>query len=425
MIKENSNKRLNKKEKAEAERRKEEAQLLGNFIEGESNIDNEKLDWNDIGKLVFSDGLSIEEKERLLGKPLPLLTKEEWLQKEKAKKDAKRPKEPPSHKVQDPIDAVMKYRFKFVEKIKEIQPQVLEELRELGSNFEVLFSKKIEMDYIHILQGLLQKLIFHRRIYPEYEYSPINQSYIWGELRTALNWTRTYYLFNHSDFEIKNEEMVKAIIEDNKYTLQGIIGDVENAFKYTETEEKFILTNFLLLQNGIYEWIEKHNFQKDWLVEYAYYFINQFSDNKKIGVNNLRVEKRLLVSETTYYDFEFKSRGWVASEYGESAPKYKERVTREFEEQLNEYLYEATDRLGLDKMKKFTKPPTYQSVEWLVYSLVKKCDAERLVEKFYPNIAANRTKNELTHKAFESKKRHIVNEIKKLKIYGLPENENI
>ncbi len=81
------------------------------------------------------------------------------VKREKEKLDAKRPEEPLFYKVQDPVDVVMKYRQKFVEKIKEAHPQVLEDLRELAPNFEVLFSIKIKKNYIHILKDLLHNTL--------------------------------------------------------------------------------------------------------------------------------------------------------------------------------------------------------------------------------------------------------------------------
>lgn len=418
------NKRLSKKEKAKLERDQEKAKLLENYIEGESNIDYDKLETDDIWKLFDTDGLSIEEKEKRIDKPLPLLAREEWLERELAKINAKRPKEPPAFKVQNPFDVESKYHQKFVEKITEYKPQIIEDLRELTSNFEALFTNKIEKDYLAIVRDLMGKLLWQRRIYPFPENHPINQSYIWGELQNAFFWAQKYYLSKHLNYKF-DSEVDDGVIEDNKYTLQIIEAEIKTAFKQTAQNEDSILPNFFILQGKIYEWAEKYHLKEDWLIDYAYYFIEQLSRNKGIPVNEIKVANRHYSSSTMYYDFEFKSRGWWASGEGESAPEYKARVTKEFEKQLNDYLSEATYRLGLDKLKKVTKSPTYESVDWLVYSIVKDCDGERLVEKFYPDIAADKTKNKLTKRAFESKKKHIENEIRKLKIYGLPQNEKI
>jgi hypothetical protein len=339
--------------------------------------------------------------------------------------DEQQPIEPPSYKLQDPVDVITTYRQKFVQKLKEVEPQVLEDLRELSPNFEALFSNKIEKDYIHLLMDLALKLIPLRGIYPDYKYSPMNQSYIWGELKKPLSWTLKYYDSIHTDYKFENDAVTNAISEDNKLNPEDIKSVIETAFQETAKDKNLILSNFSILQNGIYLWIEKYDLQKDWLVEYAYYFIYQFSHNKSISVGDLTVDKRLYMSDTMYSDFEFKTRGWQASKHGESAPTYKARIEKEFEKKLNEYLSEATHYLGLKEMKKFTKSPTYKNVEWLAYSLIKKCDAERLVEKFYSDIAAERTKDYSSSKKFENKKKHIENEIKKLKIYGLPENEMI
>ncbi len=72
-------KKLNKKEKAAIDREELTANLLEKYIEGESNIDKEQLSADEIWKVVFPFSSSIEEKEKILGRKLPLITKEQWL----------------------------------------------------------------------------------------------------------------------------------------------------------------------------------------------------------------------------------------------------------------------------------------------------------------------------------------------------------
>jgi len=174
------------------------------------------------------------------------------------------------------------------------------------------------------------------------------------------------------------------------------------------------------LHGQIYKWVEKYNLRKDWLVDYAYYFVFQFSEKPDIPVKDIEVGQRYYSPRTMYMPFDFKTNGWWASEEGETANQYQKRVTDEFDEALEQYILNATSYLDLDKLKRFTKPPTYESVEWLAYRVVRDWDSEKIAEKFFPEIAASRTRTPTAKRAFESKKKNIENEIRKLKKYGLP-----
>jgi hypothetical protein len=418
-------KRLNKKEQLEIQREQDISELLKRYVEGESNLDISKLDIDDYWKIAFTKNLSVKKKEKLIGKPLPLISQEEWLDQELAKIEAARRKEPPPYRVQDPIGELNKYRQKFVEKLKEIEPQAIEDLRKLAPYFENLFYYKIKKDYIHILQELGQKLIFKKRIYP-YNYVPVNLRYVWGELETALFWTQRYCIAKYTDYKFDNQELVEEIIEDNKYNLQSIEQMIESHFQKTAKNKSSIVFDFLILQTEIYCWINKYNLHKDWMFYYAYYFISQFGGNKDISLEDLRVEPRLHDTDLQYYDFEFRTKGWLASEYGEPALEYKARVKKEFEKQLDDYIDEAADRMKLGELKNATgKPPTYKNVEWLAYSLIKGFTAEGLVEKYYKEVTADKTKDESSYKKFENKKKHIESEVKKLQMYDLPESKSL
>jgi len=56
---------------------------------------------------------------------------------------------------------------------------------------------------------------------------------------------------------------------------------------------------------------------------------------------------------------------------------------------------------------------------------VKGWNSERITEKFFPDIAAERTKSQETAKKFDNTKKHIENEIRKLKKCDLPMNEDL
>ncbi len=129
--------RLTKKEKAEIERDNEKSKLLDHYIEGVSNVDYEKIPEEVIYANPFIK--TADELQKALGKTVPLISKEEWVKLEMAKLDELRPKEPPSYKLQDPVDQTMKYRQKFMQQVQKIKPEILEDLRQFADNFVNVF----------------------------------------------------------------------------------------------------------------------------------------------------------------------------------------------------------------------------------------------------------------------------------------------
>ena len=102
--------------------------------------------------------------------------------------------------------------------------------------------------------------------------------------------------------------------------MEGFADVVKRTFQETADNKDLILPNFFLLQSGIYKWVEKYHFRKDWLIDYAYYFIYQFSQNPNLETENIEVGiKNYDYGRTMYLPFEFKANGWWASEDGETA----------------------------------------------------------------------------------------------------------
>lgn len=98
----------------------------------------------------------------------------------------------------------------------------------------------------------------------------------------------------------------------------------------------------------------------------------------------------------------------------------KTRLRNGFELEVGSYFHNMSSYLNLHRLKNVYKPRDFDRVKWLVLRTLKSWDAERIVERFFPRIAADRTKSELDNKRFENKKKHVDNEIRKLENYDLP-----
>lgn len=420
-------KRLNKKEKASIEREELKAKLLEKYVEGESNIDRDQLSADEIWQLIPYSS-SIEEKEKTLGRKLPLITKEEWLERELAKIESEKTKIP-SHKVQDPEAKIYKYRQKFVEAAIEINPQIVADLKELVPYFKNLFGKENKKEYSDIFEDLKYELVDYWGCYPEYTDKIITDyKYLWGLVKDVFNLAFVKFMLSDLEGMAACPDNTSELVEEDKYSLESIDNAIKKAFQDSAVNQDLILNNFYQIQKNIYQWVEKYHLQKDWLVDYAYYFIHQFNQNPTLEAKNVEIGIRHYdYRRTKYYPFEFTAKGWWASEGGETANQYQIRVTKEFNEKLNQYIDIAASSMELNELPVATKPPTYKSLEWLAYSTVKGWNSERIAEKFFPDIAAKRTESEKAAKKFDNTKKHIENEIRKFKgeEYDLPMREDL
>lgn len=423
MEKAKKSKKLNRKEKAAIERKELRAKLLKSYQKGESNLEYDKLTSSEIWEISFKTYPNIEEREKALGRPLPLITKKKWLERELAKAESKKPKIP-TYRVQDPEVLTAKYQQKFIETAKELHPQCIEDLREIAPYFSNLFAKESKEPYYEILNNLIYKLIPHWRVFPS-QYLPDalakqDQKYLWGLIEGVFYLSRAEFMSICDEPEVVSDETRRSI-EYGKHTINGFTSVIKQTFKETAADQDSILLNYLRFQGKIFDWVNKYNLKKDWLVEYAHFLIYQFSQNPEIEIQDVEIAlKNCNHYQTYYHPFEFETAGWWASDEGETAKVYMTRVTEEFNLKLKLYIEEASTTLKLDNLPKATNPPTFENVAWLLCWTVKNWDEEKIIEKFFPEISGNKTKNDLTWKAFESKKKHIQKEIKTLAAYDLP-----
>jgi hypothetical protein len=307
-------------------------------------------------------------------------TQEEFVFDKLEKWDAEQPKFPQG-KYQDFGEVYVTYQQKFVEVLRDVSPQVFEDLRSLIPNFNVLFGKDIEK-YLDVIDDLKLDAFDYNINSPEYK-SP-DSKYLWGFLKVLF--LTTQYKFHLSTSENENSisvpkelEMIceefeilyknlgyrKNIYDTHlKHKIEGFERLLQKAFQETATDETLILSNFLELQSQIYFWVDRYHLHKDWLIEYAYFILYQMSKNEDIPVKEIPILKRRYTPDTIADDFVFKSQGWWASK--ETAEECKAIVREEFEEKLKNYMASAHLYLDLDRKTKFTKPKDPEKLKWLV-----------------------------------------------------------
>lgn len=363
----------NRIESLKIKRKEEEERLLAIYVEGKSNIDSDKLNNDDLLALIFSDDLPLKEKEKIIGKPVPLITKEEWFNKEMAEFDKKQPKFPQG-KYQDPEEIFINIHQKFFQALRDSSPHIFEDLRKLLPYFKTLYGNATEKYFkIHYdLKAELARLSFD---FPEY--SPPCRDYYWGETKLLFKFTQLAFDAANS----KNSKNVKIPIELENIInnipygkelffrilnskIDSFIEFVQKAFKPTATNEKLILPNFLHLQSQILNWADRYHLCKDWLIEYAYFILFQMSKNNEIPIKEIPIWARNYDPEIKSSEFVFNFRDWQASK--QDAEDYEEELRQAFEEHLTAHLSYTYSNLHLDEQTKFTKPKDFENIKWLI-----------------------------------------------------------
>ena len=394
----------------------------------------------------------------------PFRSLEEFVKKELDKWEDEQLKIP-TGKYLDTKKVTSIYQQKFVEYIRQLCPQVIEELREFVPHFERLFGEKKEkyldifsrfkMEIYDLDNSLDSKinyfiikhnfLRFRPNKYHDYRYD-----YVWGEHRLLLHFL--YFLFVRTEDTEKTNEIIQdmsKLLQNNlisdeidksalqNYLINGSSIIIKEFFSYDEhkhfrEEAKQKITTFLQdisptpedniadfieLQIGLLKWAERHNLHKDWLLRYAYFFLSQFSNNPDVKVDEIEIP-HLNVRSFAAYPFEFSFNGWLPGD--EEKEEYEKRIKESFESKLQTYFHQISNHFDLNEKKRITRPRSFENVKWLVYSTVKKWNAERILEKFFPDISANRTKNDYSFLTFENKLKHIKSEMRKLESFLLP-----
>ena len=290
------------------------------------------------------------------------------------------------------------HQEKFVEALRNSSPAIIEELKSLIENFNVLFGE-LSSD-----EEFSQKLniIFSLQISPytaldsfpfTKSTSNIKNYFSWERYKVPFFWAKHFF-----DSEKSNnkkpvfvpdvvqvwlnelDELNDTSIEQPKDFASTFKEEITKSLEEIAPNKSLIWENFLTLQCGIYDWIDRNNLEKDFLLEIAYIFLFQFSQEKNLEVNKLRIWRRKSATRLSGHKFEFESKGWVASR--ERAEDYKKRLKEEFKTALDNYIFDTSNSLQLRNKLHITKPKDldFESIYWLLawnegstYSQIGKC----------------------------------------------------
>jgi len=407
--------------------------------------------------------------EQLLGVELPpFLSKDEFVTKGLEEWERNQSKTV-SGKYQDQVKTNSIYQKKFVEFTRDLCPKVIEELKEFVPDFDKVFGQEKER-YAWVIDAQSNELnnlnetlslylnnITNSNCILQFEtksYKTFKGHYEWGKFHLLFQFLyllvveqvesdevrqktaeklKEYLSFRENRFfsedQTKEDSQKKYILKVSSNIIEDFLTNYKSSFlsnagqnlsvflENVTNGKKIDLAAFITLQLGLLDWAERHRLKKDWLLRYGYYFLMQFSNSPNLEVSKLEVgylPTRSFLPITFTFNFE----GWLPGD--EQKEVYEQRLKASFKDELENYFQRIRRQNNLDNQPRHKRPPTFENVKWLVHSLLRNQDAEKVVEKFFHNISADRTKNESSALTFDNKVKHIKSEIRSLAKFNLP-----
>lgn len=394
-------------------------------------------------------------------------SEEEWKRRKIEEWDSQQPLII-SGKYQDRGKIIAERQQKFVEFIRLLCPEVIEELKnftplfdkvfgENKNNYVTLFNWR-KMDIYHINNSLNTYINGYIPDFPLLEFRPYTNfskfryDYKWGENRVLFYFL--YWIFEQSNSprqeeilletlqllsanitpqinnpnfpKLDNEDALKHLIQnaslkvfeeftkdgENSYFVSGAKQYLNETFKKMLPDVEPSIKEFILLQIELMKWAETHNIEKDWLLKYAYDFLKQFSNNPNMKGSEVKVGF-LQVRTLAALPFDFKFNGWIAGD--EKKEVYENRLRESFESTLELYFQEAGRHFQLEKIKKITKPLDFDNIKPLVRKTVQKWSFEKIVELDYEI-----QNNHASKKYFSRKLKYLKDQLPKFEAFDLP-----
>lgn len=345
----------------------------------------------------------------------------------------------PTGKYQDLESIRSSYQHSYIKTIQDIKPGVFDELRIFTPHFRAMFGDN-ESDFIsnfltddddrdqdhtfnfnrafdkfagffHELNGNLFDQSYSLYTYFHREREQFDYSFKWGGKTEQLFGWLAIDVQIEEQTNAENDELLVQFVEFQSYKFKLARKKINDAFQTNSSPNRDISGEFIKLQDGIYHWLKRHNFQKDWLYYFAYYFVAKFSFNNDISTKEMNVPprgdlSRLLLAS----DFVFKFNGWWAG--GVDKEDYETKITEEFKGKLLLYFDSAYRQLNLGNRTKVTRPRNKKSVQWLVRRTVQKWDTVKIVKEDLKIM--------MDDPRFKAKQRYVLNQLNLLKQFDLP-----
>ncbi len=360
-----------KRDRKEVELRDEFQQMIKVFEKESEDLNFDSLPINE-GEKTF------EKAEKYVSDEI--FNEEKWIEQRLKKFDEEQIKVP-SGKFKDHLVVYAQYQKHFIEEVRNLCPEVIEELKQFIPQFKSLFNNptafKCQEIFYNLRQEITKDYLFFGRSFTNDDSDLRDYSFYWGKYEPLLN----------------------QLKQNNLGNLEQTI---TKAFGETTEEKELIIANFIDLMIGLVVWAKKHNLEKDWIIEYCISFLWQFSYNDITNIKDLVVNLRDIRSmEIT--PFEFRERGWRAGE--ETKQEYEDRLKVIFQDKLRKYFDSEYRNLNLPEKTKATRPIDYSRVKWLVRWTVQGWIRKKILDEIY-NETGQSSDESLIFKTFKVFREH-------------------
>lgn len=222
------------------------------------------------------------------------------------------------------------FQQKFISYVRDTFPEVIEELRNFVADFDAVFAADRDLyhavfnwfriDLWDVDQSLDQFLsreidkLFQKSELPSLvalrteKYDAFNGDFKWGQFKFLFEFLNLLFVGHteearesacellrqnlafSSDLRLSKETCDDLLENVSIITVLRFIQDAERSYLSTTAEYCFSnsfkeifgdsevgLKDLIKLHHELLKWCEKHNLEKDWLLQYAYFFLSEFS----------------------------------------------------------------------------------------------------------------------------------------------------